>query len=158
MKNFLKTYWLPLILIPIGLYLIIIGVITSNIVGDAPVKTAITSRQKPSNLSSPGHLRSEKPIVRQCKTPAILKVGGKANEINVRVNAASIRKGSVVRVYIDYCMYEGTIQADGTAHIKVDWSPPHSKVKVGVWQVDNSKDIGGGHLLCSTNICVTMGD
>lgn len=155
MKNFLKTYWIPFVLILIGLCFIAFGVIgfmskTKTGIGRSEISHGISRgdvKLKPNTLH-----KAPAPTVRQRNTPVILKVTKTDYGYMIKFNKKAVRGDTIARVYVGYCSYDGVIGADGIARVPIDWSPPGGKVKAGAWQVDDSHDFGGGKLICSVEI------
>ena len=78
----------------------------------------------------------------------------------VKLNKAGIDKvkiGAKVRIFIDYCYYEGDkIDKDGSVIVNLDWHPPLAPVKgkigVSLFMQLNTPEIGSGIQYCSTII------
>jgi hypothetical protein len=84
----------------------------------------------------------KKPVA---KKPAVTKVTKDGNTYTIKLNTNKLQKGQEVHLCIGYLYFPVSadkIGADGTAKVKVDWSPPgKQKVTAGVWSA--------GHYLTS---------
>jgi hypothetical protein len=64
------------------------------------------------------------------------------------------RKGHVViRLFCDYCSYDGTEVSDnGWITVPAEWQPPGGRISAGLFKITNNPEIGSGFYFCSVLI------